>query len=215
MLNRNSELVICSRFVNCVLWSCDMNSTLGSVVPLAMFMIAATDCNAICGAVFYTQQTVNFIHRKEIKNNEEKAVSKLNVSNRIKIQIISGADWFAKRSALATSELISNFPNMDLTSNPASSTFHTQPPTNRTLVQGTNYNQPKTKLSQGTNLTKPAYLHYPLHHPPVGSLLLLQGELWIEAENIFRKKTSLSRSFKSFSNTEGKALIWVQGSGKA
>ena len=37
MLNRDSEFVICSRFVNCELWSCDMNSTLGSVVPLAMF----------------------------------------------------------------------------------------------------------------------------------------------------------------------------------
>ena len=37
MLNRNYEIVICSRFVNCELWSCDMNSTLGSAVPLAMF----------------------------------------------------------------------------------------------------------------------------------------------------------------------------------
>ena len=36
MLNRDSEIV-CSRFLNCELWSCDMNSTLGSVVPLAMF----------------------------------------------------------------------------------------------------------------------------------------------------------------------------------
>ena len=39
MLNRDYEIVICSRFVNCELWSCDMNSTLGSVVPLAMFII--------------------------------------------------------------------------------------------------------------------------------------------------------------------------------
>ena len=39
MLNRDSEIVICSRFVNCELWSCDMNSTLGSVVPLAMFFV--------------------------------------------------------------------------------------------------------------------------------------------------------------------------------
>ena len=38
ILNLDSEIVICSRFVNCVLWSCDMNSTLGSVVPLAMFL---------------------------------------------------------------------------------------------------------------------------------------------------------------------------------
>ena len=38
MLNRDSEIVIRSRFVNCELWSCDMNSTLGSVVPLAMFL---------------------------------------------------------------------------------------------------------------------------------------------------------------------------------
>ena len=38
MLNRDSEIVYCSRFVNCELWSCDMNSTLGSVVPLAMFL---------------------------------------------------------------------------------------------------------------------------------------------------------------------------------
>ena len=38
MLNRDSEIVTCSRFVNCELWSCDMNSTLGSVVPLAMFL---------------------------------------------------------------------------------------------------------------------------------------------------------------------------------
>ena len=37
ILNRNSEIVICSRFVNRELWSCNMNSTLGSVVPLAMF----------------------------------------------------------------------------------------------------------------------------------------------------------------------------------
>ena len=37
MLNRDSEIVICSRLVNCELWFCDMNSTLGSVVPLAMF----------------------------------------------------------------------------------------------------------------------------------------------------------------------------------
>ena len=39
MLKRDSEIVqeICSRFVNCELWSCDMNSTLGSVVPLAIF----------------------------------------------------------------------------------------------------------------------------------------------------------------------------------
>jgi len=39
MLNRDSKIVICSRFVNCELWSCDMNSTLGSVVPLAMFVV--------------------------------------------------------------------------------------------------------------------------------------------------------------------------------
>ena len=39
MLRRDSEIVIYSRFVNCELWSCDMNSTLGSVVPLAMFLI--------------------------------------------------------------------------------------------------------------------------------------------------------------------------------
>ena len=38
MLNWDSEIVICSRFVNCELWPCDMNSTLGSVVPLAMFL---------------------------------------------------------------------------------------------------------------------------------------------------------------------------------
>ena len=38
MLNRYSEIVICSRFLNCELWSCDMNSALGSVVPLAMFL---------------------------------------------------------------------------------------------------------------------------------------------------------------------------------
>ena len=139
----------------------------------------------------------------------------LNVTNQLKIHIVPGADWFEKRSALATLELIFNFPQMELISNPASSTSHTQPPTNRTLVQGTNYNQPKAKLSQGPNLRKAAYLHYPLHHPPVGSLLLLQGELWIETENIYQKKTSLSRPFKTFSNTEGKALILVQGSGKA
>ena len=39
MLNRDSEIVTYSRFVNCKLWICDMNSTLGSVVPLAMFII--------------------------------------------------------------------------------------------------------------------------------------------------------------------------------
>ena len=38
MLNQDFEIVICSRFVICELWSCDMNSTLGSVVPLAMFL---------------------------------------------------------------------------------------------------------------------------------------------------------------------------------
>ena len=38
MLSRYSEIVICSRFLNCELWYCDMNSTLGSVVPLAMFV---------------------------------------------------------------------------------------------------------------------------------------------------------------------------------
>ena len=38
MLNRDFGIMICSRFVNCELWSCDMNSTLGSVVPLAMFI---------------------------------------------------------------------------------------------------------------------------------------------------------------------------------
>ena len=38
MLNQDSEIVICSRFVNCDRWSCDKNSTLGSVVPLAMFI---------------------------------------------------------------------------------------------------------------------------------------------------------------------------------
>ena len=36
-LNRDSGIVIGSRFVNCELSSCDMNSTLGSVLPLAMF----------------------------------------------------------------------------------------------------------------------------------------------------------------------------------
>ena len=39
MLIEDSEIVICPRFVNCELWSCDMNSTLGSVVPLAMFIL--------------------------------------------------------------------------------------------------------------------------------------------------------------------------------
>ena len=37
MLNWDSEIIICSRFVNCELVSFDTNSTLGSVVPLAMF----------------------------------------------------------------------------------------------------------------------------------------------------------------------------------
>ena len=95
---------------------------------------------------------------------------------------------------------------MDLTSNPASSTSHTQPPTNRTLVQGTNYNQPKAKLSQGTNLTKPAYLHYPLHHPPVGNLLLLQGELWIETENIYRKKNKFVNIFPNSFQHRGESV---------
>ena len=39
MLSRDSEIVICSRFVNGELWSCDMNSTLWSVVRLAMFLL--------------------------------------------------------------------------------------------------------------------------------------------------------------------------------
>ena len=42
-LNRDSEIVICSRFVNRELWSCNMNSTLGSVVPLAMFFLNITE----------------------------------------------------------------------------------------------------------------------------------------------------------------------------
>ena len=33
---RDSEIVICSRFVNCELGSCDMNSILGSIVPLCL-----------------------------------------------------------------------------------------------------------------------------------------------------------------------------------
>ena len=40
MLYRDSKIVICSIFVNCELLSCDMNSTLGPVVPLAMFYTA-------------------------------------------------------------------------------------------------------------------------------------------------------------------------------
>ena len=136
-------------------------------------------------------------------------ISNLNVFNQLNIQSVPGADWFEKRSAHVTLELISNFPKMDLTSNPTSSTSHTQLSTNRTLVQGTNHSQAKTKLSQGTNLTSTrlAYQHYPLHHPPVGGLLLLQGELCIETENIYWKKMSFSRSFQILSNTEGKALI--------
>ena len=39
MLNRYSEIVIRSRFVYCELWTCSKNSTLGSVVPLAMLII--------------------------------------------------------------------------------------------------------------------------------------------------------------------------------
>ena len=46
MLNRDSEIVIWWRFVNYELWSCDMNSTLGSVEPLAMFI-------SIYGAYLY------------------------------------------------------------------------------------------------------------------------------------------------------------------
>ena len=42
IFNRDSEIVLCSRFVNCELWSCDVNSTLGSVVPLAMFFLATS-----------------------------------------------------------------------------------------------------------------------------------------------------------------------------
>ena len=37
MLYWDSEIVIWSIFVNCELWTCDMNSTIGSVVPLAIF----------------------------------------------------------------------------------------------------------------------------------------------------------------------------------
>ena len=37
MFNRDSEIMTCSRFVNYELWSCRMNSTLGSILPLAMF----------------------------------------------------------------------------------------------------------------------------------------------------------------------------------
>ena len=40
-LNRDSEIVICSIFVGCELRSCDTNSTLGSIVPLAMFISEA------------------------------------------------------------------------------------------------------------------------------------------------------------------------------
>ena len=43
MPSRDSEIVICSRSVSCELWSCDMNSTLGSVVPLAMFDLKMND----------------------------------------------------------------------------------------------------------------------------------------------------------------------------
>ena len=175
------------------------------------------DCSqldTLCRAVSCTQQTVNFLERKSRTMRKRWFQNWMYKFNQLKILIVPGADWFEKRSALVTLELISNFPNMDLTSNPTSSTFHTQPSTNQTLVQGTNYNQ-ATNHSQGTNLRKPAYQLYPLHHPPVGSLLLLQGELWIETENIYRKKIGLLRSFKIFSNTEGKALILVQGSGKA
>ena len=39
MLNWDFEIVTCSSFVNCALWSCDINSTLGSVVPLALFLV--------------------------------------------------------------------------------------------------------------------------------------------------------------------------------
>ena len=39
MLNRDFEIVTCSSFVKSALWSCDMNSTLGYVVPLAMLLI--------------------------------------------------------------------------------------------------------------------------------------------------------------------------------
>ena len=42
MLNRDSEFVICSKLVICELLSCDVNSTLGSVVPLAMFLKSVT-----------------------------------------------------------------------------------------------------------------------------------------------------------------------------
>ena len=45
MLNRDFEIVICSSFVNCALRSCDMNSTLGSVVPLAMFFHELCVCD--------------------------------------------------------------------------------------------------------------------------------------------------------------------------
>ena len=95
---------------------------------------------------------------------------------------------------------------MELTSNPTSSTSHTQPPTNRTLVQGTNYNQ-ATNHSQGTNLTKPAYQHYPLHHPPVGSPLLPQGEHWIETENTYwRRKNKFVKIFQDCYKHRGESV---------
>ena len=48
MLNQDSEIVICSSFVSCALLSCDMNSTLGSVVPLAMFVNVGRNTISLC-----------------------------------------------------------------------------------------------------------------------------------------------------------------------
>ena len=53
MLNRGSE-IICSRFVNCEPSSCNMNSTLGSVVPLAMF---GTHCRSASTLMLFKSLT--------------------------------------------------------------------------------------------------------------------------------------------------------------
>ena len=61
MLNRDLEILLCSRFVNCELWSCDMNSTLGSVVPLAMFDYLRS-YSSIYWSVLLVHQDVTTLH---------------------------------------------------------------------------------------------------------------------------------------------------------
>ena len=167
------------------------------------------DCSqldTLCRAVSCTQQTVNFLERKS-RTMRKRWFQNPNCprSRLVRKKVCTchlGADFQLPTNGSNFQPNQLNFP-------------HTT--TNQPNFGSRNQLQPTKNQVEPRNQFEEACLPA-LPPPPPSSWKPAPPSRWTlnwDGEYLLEKKTNLSRSFKIHSNTEGRVLIWVQGSGKA